>query len=169
MDKPTFEYDQVFVKQVSNIKRFLELYTMDADFGEEEYKYHADKIGISIDDLRLLYDKDYAIEQTKNNVQAPDAVKNYRKFIAGKQLHRDYMQKNSCVPENKVFKGWRTRQLNRCWLELGFQNSTMVHAPIFFELTKGCSVGCPFYGLSAQKFSSVFDIMRNPPCFGVRF
>ncbi len=66
--------------------------------------------------------------------------------------------REDCTPLPANFKKWRHCQINRCDWQFGPEkNNTIIHMPICFELSQGCSVGCRFCGLSAPKLSSVFD------------
>lgn len=52
---------------------------------------------------------------------------------------------------------WRERQKARVVLELGQARAdSIIHAPLAFELNKGCSVGCWFCGVSAPKLSEIW-------------
>lgn len=156
MEKKLFEYDEEFVRQVSYIKRFLELMTMDNEFPVSEYKKYSDMIGLTMEELKFLYDEDFIKEKTAQGVPFPIAIQNHHKFVRDKVEHRSYLQKEGCEPENGLFRMWRKRQINRCWSQMGIRNIAMIHTPIVFELTKGCSVGCSFCGLNAGKLSSIF-------------
>lgn len=55
------------------------------------------------------------------------------------------------------FKAWRERQITRCASQLKKSNQAgLVHAPVAFELSRGCSVGCWFCALSAPRLEDVF-------------
>ncbi|MBU0945840.1 MAG: radical SAM family RiPP maturation amino acid epimerase [Proteobacteria bacterium] len=65
--------------------------------------------------------------------------------------------RQSCDPLPARFSKWRNCQINRCEWQFGTQkNETIIHMPICFELSQGCSLGCHFCGLSAPKLRSVF-------------
>lgn len=51
-----------------------------------------------------------------------------------------------------MFDIWRRRNMNRASLQLGLSASGITHPPVAFELSSGCSVGCWFCGVSAEKF-----------------
>jgi len=60
------------------------------------------------------------------------------------------------TPSNR-FNAWHRRQVNRCHSQLGnVTNQIIIHATIGFELSKGCSVGCPFCGVAAERLQDVF-------------
>ena len=59
---------------------------------------------------------------------------------------------------SKNFDIWRRRNIERTSFELGVKSTGIMHAPIAFELSDGCSVGCWFCGVSAQKFNGHFSL-----------
>lgn len=72
-----------------------------------------------------------------------------------------WYQRGKNTPSNR-FNAWRQRQVNRCQSQLGKDtNVVMVHATIAFELSKGCSIGCPFCGLAAEPLQGVFMYTRD--------
>lgn len=156
MSNKMFQYSDEFIRQVSYIKRFLELLTMDEDFPVSEYKKYAEYIGVTVDELRFLYDTEYIQEKTSAGIAFPQPIQNHHKFVKDKLEHRSHLQKEGCVPSDVLFRKWRRRQVNRCWCQMGIRNVAMIHTPIVFELSKGCSVGCDFCGLDAKRLSKVF-------------
>lgn len=63
----------------------------------------------------------------------------------------------ACAPSHPGFRAWRERQIARCARELDQANEqAMMHLPVAFELSQGCSVGCWFCGFSAPKLAQVF-------------
>lgn len=84
------------------------------------------------------------------------AVRRHRAFIQEKVDDIKYLTNKFCVPSNPARRAWRARQMNRCWVELGSRNDAIIHTPTTFELALGCSVGCPFCGVAAQKLQKVF-------------
>ncbi len=62
-----------------------------------------------------------------------------------------------CAPEHPGFRAWRERQMARCRRQLQEPNDqAMMHLPVAFELSQGCSVGCWFCGFSAPRLREVF-------------
>jgi radical SAM family RiPP maturation amino acid epimerase len=59
------------------------------------------------------------------------------------------------------FDAWRKRQITRCAGELGLSSDSIVHPVITFELSDGCSVGCWFCGISADKFKGAWPYEPN--------
>jgi len=149
------------LKQVAEAKRFLERWTADEKFRElaaSDVRAAGAECGLTIDPLEIkaLWDRETALDVNKREA-VPLPVKRYREFIKEKIAHRDLLRNVSCVPENPAFKTWRARQINRCWGQFGNVNASMIHAPVSFELDRGCTVGCWFCGLDAQKLSAVFE------------
>lgn len=161
-NKTLFSYDLMFIQHAAHIKRFLELWTMLPGFQQ-----------LSLDKMReeaALYGAKLNIEEALYFCKIPDdasispdlpkdlpaAVRDYQQFIHDKLLHREILQKQGCAPDNIRFNKWRERQLNRCWGELGQRNKAIIHTPLMFELSLGCSIGCPFCGLAAAKLSDVY-------------
>ncbi len=74
-------------------------------------------------------------------------------------LHRRWFQVNQTVNDltQPQFKAWRERQMARCDGQLKKYNAEgLIHAPIAFELSQGCSVGCWFCAVSAGRLKDVF-------------
>lgn len=61
-----------------------------------------------------------------------------------------------CQQANPRFHAWRQRQIRRCDVELGPDARFNPYPMAAFELSVGCSVGCPFCGFSAEKLAAIF-------------
>lgn len=110
------------------------------------------------DCLKILLSREEA-ERANKEIKLEDmplSVLRYRNFIREKFQSRDEMAAKDCVPKDKRFDAWRTRQRNRCWIDLGMRNASIIHTPLIFEFSLGCSVGCPFCGVAAQGLKTVF-------------
>ena len=151
-----------YLSQIGNIKRVLERWTMDPSFREafvENPESTLASMGLSVrpEDIVPFVDA----EETKKLSEAiaagktegyPLSVLRYRAFCREKRLHRHQIRED-CRPAHPSLAAWRARQINRCVGELGIQKAdAIVHAPAAFELSKGCTVGCWFCGVSAPKF-----------------
>lgn len=88
--------------------------------------------------------------------EMPESFFRFRQFVANKIAYRDKMIRELCVPENGRMKKWRQRQIRRCDGMLGGLNESFVHAIVTYELSTGCSVGCPFCGLDAGPLRKIF-------------
>ena len=153
--------DAEYIREVAEAKRALELWTMEPGFQEEFLaapEATLKKHGLSIDvfSVKVLCINELAIEYQKRPLEEfPRVARRYRGFIREKLTERNRMAREACVPSHPAFRAWRGRQLNRCWVELGGKNASLIHGPITFELDLGCSVGCPFCGVMAGKLQKV--------------
>ena len=154
---------------VANTKRILEKWTLDEDF-QKAYRQDPSKAlaetGLDVDPeaIRLLLvpnEEDtrtikaaYAGEISREAL--PEDYLLYRAFIREKLDMRERLRKELCAPDEPRFKAWRMRQERRCWLEFGPSARCMIQAPLLFELSDGCSVGCPFCAVSAKGLRGVF-------------
>jgi radical SAM family RiPP maturation amino acid epimerase len=85
------------------------------------------------------------------------AVQRYRGFVREKLAHRDELRRTS-RPHSAAFHAWRGRQMARTASQLGVSKAhAIVHPLAAFELSKGCSVGCWFCGVSAPKLGDIFE------------
>ena len=80
----------------------------------------------------------------------------YRQYSLNKIAHRDKLLYTYNVPTNTTLKKWRERQIERAKGVCGRGYSANVHVCVSYELTDGCSVGCPFCGVGAEKLKKVF-------------
>lgn len=62
---------------------------------------------------------------------------------------------------NPRFDAWRQRQIRRTKGELGAVANSIAHAVLSFELSAGCSIGCWFCGVSAERFRGNFAYDRE--------
>lgn len=153
--------DAEYVREVAEAKRALELWTMEPGFQKEFLAAPEEtlsKHGLSVDAfaVKILCDHNTAVEYQKTPPEElPSAVRRYRAFLHEKVTERERMAKEYCVPKHPAFRAWRSRQLNRCWAELGTRNGSIIHVPMTFELDLGCSVGCPFCGVMAGRLQKV--------------
>lgn len=145
-----------YIRDVSQIKRVMERWTMDAKFREAfEDDPQAAMAGIGIplhpNSVLPLLGRDA-------DPDAPDAahydlqLRRYRAFQKEKLDHRAQLKRTGEATAPRM-AAWRQRQMNRCRGELGIRrDDAIVHAPAAFELSKGCTVGCWFCGVAAPKF-----------------
>ncbi|MEX5284139.1 radical SAM family RiPP maturation amino acid epimerase [Selenomonas sputigena] len=155
--------DGAYLAEVGQAKRFLELWTMEPGFAgrfQEAPEKTLTEYGLrgDIEALRILAIEQEAEKHSEDPPEAlPRTVQRYRAFVREKFESRQRMVDADCVPEEPMFRAWRGRQRNRCWMEMGLHNAALIHVPVTFELSLGCSVGCPFCGLSAGKLQQVFQ------------
>lgn len=162
LDSQQLPVDPDYRSDIAHTKRFLELWTADAQFRTE---CAADPVaavqarGLQADPerIRRLWDGEYAREAEARGEPLNLSVLRYRAFTLEKLLFRDRLREQDCAPRQPRWRLWRERQINRVFSELGEPHGrAIVHAPFAIELTKGCSVGCWFCGLDAGKKEADF-------------
>lgn len=147
---------------IAHAKRFKERYTADPEFREQvaidprkaAKNYHID---IDPEEIRPSWDpvagKRYSEENLPLSRLMELCIAHYRFMIDWSARHKD--GKNIPIPN---FKIWRQQQIARSNSELGGHlNSRIVHAPVCFELSSGCTVGCWFCAISADKYKGSFS------------
>ena len=153
--------DTELLEKLGTVKRFLELWTADPKFRdlvEEDVNLAFDRAGldrrlVSPSDIRALYDEEYALECLDSETWVPPLIySQYRNWCAEKVLHREHIRMTLATPSHAGHRAWRNRQMKRVLGQLGFGPfQGIVHAPFAIELSDGCSVGCWFCGVSAEK------------------
>ncbi len=157
--------DEQEKRTISHIKRFMECLAGDPDFRRElkekpkQAREIAGRRGLDVDPKGLvpLWRKGFRIEVP--NVELDDWpltkvwVEWIQDVIQFRVLMRDWADMSQVNPR---FHAWRLRQVARADSELGDVRKAIVHAILSFELSSGCSVGCWFCGLGAEKFKSAW-------------
>lgn len=152
---------------VAEVKRWLEVLSMIPGASEESESdtcAFMNRYGITHnykDDITFLTDSEkYKSLQGLSNeeylTKAPESVFRYSQFLVNKISWRDTLRKDYCVPSNERMKKWRARQIERTKATAGSSYEANIHVPLNFELSDGCSVGCPFCAIGAEKLKSVF-------------
>lgn len=72
------------------------------------------------------------------------------------RFRRNLYARTHELPKDRRFADWVLRQMRRCEREVGPRARFMMHYPTAFELSSGCSVGCPFCAFSAGRLEGVF-------------
>lgn len=130
-------------------KRFIDLWRLDGSF-REEIRRNPDR---GVRAWGLVVDPGLM-----RPVWSPDDPGEHSPVLRAclERISRQASQRRSLralgEPANASMAAWRRRQIARCESELGpEQHREIVHAPVVFELSEGCSVGCWFCGIGAQK------------------
>lgn len=136
-------------RALAHAKRFVDLWRVDPEFRDQlagdpvgVVKHHA--LDLDPYQLRPVWDRNY------NGVHSPLM----QAFIEREQRRIEDRRgiRQRAEPANSTMAIWRRRQIARCASELGPEREVeIVHAPVAFELSEGCSVGCWFCGLGAQR------------------
>jgi radical SAM family RiPP maturation amino acid epimerase len=149
--------------ELAQTKRFEERLRCDRVFRE---RLAADPVatvkayGLEVDAeaLRPFWDDDVARNMAEDPTFVPALpALRHRLFAREKLLHREKTRAVECMPSDERHRSWRERQIKRCLGELGpALYRGIVHAPFAIELSDGCSVGCWFCAVSAEKKKSDF-------------
>ena len=154
-------YSEKEQSMIAHAKRFGERYMADPAFRElvaiDSHKA-AEKYNLDIDpeDLRPLWDPEENKRVAEENLPLSPLLKLFFEYnqVIAQWMHR-YKTGEALV--NPKYKAWWKRQVVRNDSEVGVNlNSSIVHAPVCFELSAGCTVGCWFCAISAEKFAGVF-------------
>ena len=151
----------------AELKRYIEVMIMIPGAEEEEASDPAEfrkKYGLSRDykeDAGFFLNPETS--QKLNTVTEEEYLKTvtfpafrYAQFIGNKLYFREQMRTKVCVPDNEELKKWRDRQMNRCLSTAGTASYANILTPCVIELSEGCSVGCKFCAVGAEKLKSVF-------------
>ena len=155
--------DPAYLSDVAHTKRFLECFVADEAFRgmlQSDIPAAVARYGLKSDpeSLRPLWDKDWKpLGADEKPVPISDSVRRFRTFMLEKLTWRDRVRDQDAVPRSRAFARWRDRQVNRTEHEMGPESGRCnVHSGFSVELSKGCSVGCWFCGLSSDRKESDF-------------
>lgn len=147
---------------LAHIKRFMECLIGDPEFRkrlaenmEGNLCAVADEYGIDADPalmLPLFSTAHMKYRFTDEGAQWPLA-KLWDAYMNDILQHRNMLRDlGDTSKANPRFHAWRERQMARCYSELGSMAPAITHPVIALELSDGCSVGCWFCGISADRF-----------------
>jgi radical SAM family RiPP maturation amino acid epimerase len=152
-----------WVSGVAHSKRLLEYWMADREFRAALPNDPAGTVaryGLRADpeEVRFLWDDAFHRSMLgRADWTAPKAVQQYRAWIGEKFLYRERLRREGCVPQDVRHRVWRDRQIRRTWGQLGQPAvEQIIHAPFAVELSEGCSVGCWFCGVSAERKKADF-------------
>jgi len=149
------------LRTLAHIKRFMERLVGDPVFRDEladnldAPRVVAERYGIDIDplDLQPLYDRRFLQFRRQPGADRWPLTLVWDRYMDQMIQHRDLMRaEGSTAESNPAFHAWRERQVRRSESELGDSAPAVTHPLIAFELSQGCTVGCWFCGLSAERF-----------------
>ena len=87
--------------------------------------------------------------------ELPETFVWYRDFEEGRFAH-GMRNRDRLALKDPRLRDWRDWQIRRCNRAMPYYSQFMAHVPLVFELTLGCSVGCPFCAFSAGRLQGVF-------------
>ena len=107
--------------------------------------------------LKVMVDSDIAVQNPYRSETEPELVNQYRSFIMSKKRH--CVEIRDTYPIHPKWSAWRRRMIaSTLWRESPQKHAKLVHAPFTIELTKGCTVGCWFCGVDAEKYQGHVEI-----------
>lgn len=146
---------------IAHAKRFVERYTADPDFRKlatEDCNKAASLYGIKVDpnEIRTLWDPEEGKRYLEEGTPLTPTLKLCQRYS---QAMSAWMGRRRSIQSlaNPKFRAWWQRQMARNSSELGpTVSSRDVYAPVCIELSAGCTVGCWFCAISADKFRGAF-------------
>jgi radical SAM family RiPP maturation amino acid epimerase len=158
-------------RTLAHVKRFIERFIADAQFRDKlrdnadasQHVTHA--YGIDIDPRQAL--PLFSVDHMRFRFSAEAArwplTKVWDDYVGDLREYRSiYRQAGDCPDANPRFHAWRQRQMCRAYGELGGALASGITHPILaFELSAGCTVGCWFCGISAERFRGNFLYTRE--------
>ncbi|WGV26497.1 radical SAM family RiPP maturation amino acid epimerase [Halotia branconii] len=148
--------------QISQIQRFSQKWQADPELKKQllidsHQAVARYNLNINPEEIRVLWDKTHT--QKENQADSISlSLKNYRNLINDEVRQAYEIQRIAGSSIEPSYKAWRERQMTRAASELNQLPQTLpeIHFPIAFELSKGCSVGCWFCGVSAPRLGDIF-------------
>ncbi len=154
------------LRTLARIKRFNERLTGDRDFRalllENCDRSHqiANEFGFHIDPRQLspIFKQGVFSDTTQADLNEFPLAQLWSEWINDLIKFRNLMREEGSSKEaDSRFNAWRARQMERTRGVFGpATNRAMVHSILSYELSKGCSVGCWFCGVSAERFQGYF-------------
>lgn len=137
------------VSRAAHLKRLEERWTADPAFKAQA--------AVSLEQAMLTYDLTLdSFDRPDSNQLAdlPPTAADFRRLLHQRWNQVDQTLNLMTEPR---FKAWRERQMARCAGQLKkFNHQSLIHAPVAFELSQGCSVGCWFCAMSAGRLEAVW-------------
>jgi radical SAM family RiPP maturation amino acid epimerase len=169
----TEHYRQIFDRRtpeqlhtLAHIKRFMERLVGDQEFRKalaenvDNPRSVTGRLGIEVDPMQMLplWRSSYVKHRFKPECASWPLAVVWDEYMREMLQHRDMLRdEGEMSAVNPRFHAWRERQMRRCNGELGGSALSVTHPVIAFELSEGCTVGCWFCGLSADRFKGYYE------------
>jgi radical SAM family RiPP maturation amino acid epimerase len=145
---------------ISHIKRFMERWNADPYFRDyvavaPKQAAHSYALEVDVEKIRPLWDSEFSHELVETEVNFPSLNK-WHEFVDESKVNTLIKSIATCS-SNIHYQAWQKRQIARTARQFRkYYHNGILHGPVCFELSKGCSVGCWFCGLSAARLENVF-------------
>jgi len=152
------------LRQLAHIKRFMERLIADPHF-RDKLRDHADDLeslkqvteeyGLDADPALMLplFHRQYLKYRHTDDEKKWPLSELWSDYMREMIAHRDRLREaGDATDANPAFNTWRQRQIARSMSELGASGPNITHPLVAYELSQGCSMGCWFCGISAEKF-----------------
>jgi len=161
------------ISLLARAKRFLEIWSVDAqlraeftDIARERGSFSALAerldLGIEIGQMAPIVLVEQAhIRQSPELDNYPLAALWHTYIMAMVRSLSSLFLSGQTNGDNPDFDAWRLRQAHRLKSELGANAHGITHPTVAFELSDGCSVGCWFCGISAERFRGHWPYETN--------
>ncbi len=149
------------IETMSGIKRFTERFCGDAEFREALALAPAQalarwQLAIDVKDACLIRDAgQHADADGVFRGELSPNLEQFREFVIETQGGLEVMER-AASSGNPFFNAWRNRQLARLRFQFPPGSEYVVRPAVAVELSKGCSVGCWFCAISAERFGGNF-------------
>lgn len=151
--------DEEELLAISHLKRFCERWHADSDFREQvlvdsrKAAVHYN-LQVDLEEIRPLWDTEPA---KKHGEEVPGSELLNRYWALTEKIRPQLMKAVAASSSEPRFKMWRERHIARTASQLKASlQDALAHSPVCFELSKGCSVGCHFCGISAPRLGDIF-------------
>ncbi|GLS37814.1 hypothetical protein GCM10010869_34080 [Mesorhizobium tianshanense] len=153
-------------RTLSHVKRFMERLAGDREFRTallenlDAPRAVTERYGIEVDPMEMLplWCGDYLKYCFKPESAPWPLAMMWDEYMREMLRHRDLLRDQGEMSMiNPRFHAWRERQIRRCNDELGELAPSITHPILAFELSEGCTVGCWFCGLSADRFKGYYE------------
>jgi radical SAM family RiPP maturation amino acid epimerase len=110
---------------------------------------------VDLEEMKVLWEENIS----KQNGELPDVFTNFKQRLKCNESAKSFKRVKSAAASSSdlCYKAWRERQIARTTSQFKKKmQDAIIHAPVSFELSKGCSIGCWFCGVSAPRLGDIF-------------
>lgn len=151
------------VSQIASVKRFLERYLGDAGFRgvlHDVYECGGD-LGPALAACNLRVDPNDVRAYLRMNTAGDNGsetapLRLYKEFTMASAQEAGAINARAERSSNQAYAAWRQRQLGALRFHFSAFADLIVHPVAAYELSRGCSVGCWFCAVGAEKLQGHF-------------